>query len=54
MTDNAYKIEEMIEMESNILNIMYFDLTYPTSLRFLEIYKHYLDLDENNYLDVVI
>ena len=49
MTDNAYKIEEMIQMESDILNIMHFDLTYPTSLRFLEIYKHYLDLDENNF-----
>ena len=49
MTDNAYKIEEMIQMESDILNIIHFDLTYPTALRFLEIYKHYLDLDEINF-----
>ena len=49
MTDNAYKKEEMIKMESDILNIIHFDLTYPTSFRFLEIYKHYLDLDEINF-----
>ena len=49
MTDNAYKIEEMIQMESDILNIMQFDLCYPTSLRFLEIYRHYLELDEINF-----
>ena len=49
MTDNAYKKEEMIQMESDILNIIHFDLTYPTSFRFLEIYKHYLDLDEINF-----
>ena len=49
MTDNAYKIEEMIQMESDILNIIHFDLTYPTSLRFLEIYKHLLDLNDINF-----
>ncbi len=49
MTDNAYKIEEMIKMESDVLNIVHFNLTYPTSLRFLEIYKHILDLDDINY-----
>ena len=49
MTDNAYKTEEMIQMESDILNIIHFDLTFPTSLRFLEIYKHYLDLDDINF-----
>ena len=49
MTDNAYKIEEMVQMESDILNIIEFDLTYPTSLRFLEIYRHFLDLDEINF-----
>ena len=49
MTDNAYKTEEMIKMENDILNIVHFDLTYPTSLRFLEIYRYYLDLDEINF-----
>ena len=49
MTDNAYKIEEMIKMESDILNIVHFELTYPTSLRFLEIYRYFLDLDDINY-----
>ena len=41
MTDNTHKIEEMIQMESDILNIIHFDLIYPTALRFLEIYAHY-------------
>ena len=49
MTDNAYKIEEMIKMENDILNIVHFDLTYPTSLHFLEIYRYYLDLDDINF-----
>ena len=49
MTDNAYKIEEMIQMENDILNIIQFDLTFPTSLRFLEIFKHYLELDDINF-----
>jgi cyclin B len=49
MTDNAYKTEEMIQMESDILNIIEFDLTFPTSLRFLEIFKNYLELDEINF-----
>ena len=49
MTDNAYKIEEMIQMESDILNIIHFDLSFPTSLRFLEIFRHYLDLDDINF-----
>ena len=49
MTDNAYKKEEMIQMEGDILSILQFDLCYPTSLRFLEIYKYYLKLDELNF-----
>ena len=49
MTDNAYQAEEMIQMESDILNIIHFDLSFPTSLRFLEIYRHYLDIDQINF-----
>ena len=36
-------------MESDILNIIHFDLSFPTSLRFLEIYRHYLDIDQINF-----
>ena len=49
MTDNAYKIEEMIKMENEILGVLKFELTFPTSLRFLEIYGNFLNLDEINF-----
>ena len=49
MTDNAYKIEEMIKMENEILCVLKFDLTFPTSLRFLELYGDFLNLDEINF-----
>ena len=48
MTDNAYKIEEMIKMENEILGVLKFELTFPTSLRFLELYGNSLNLDEIN------
>ena len=48
MTDNAYKIEEMIKMENEILKVLKFELTFPTSLRFLELYGDFLNLDEIN------
>ena len=49
MTDNAYQIDEMIKMENEILGVLKFELTYPTSLRFLELYGNILNLDENNF-----
>jgi len=48
MTDNAYKIEEMIKMENEILGVLKFELSFPTSLRFLELYGDFLNLDEIN------
>ena len=48
MTDNAYKIEEMIKMENEILGMLKFELTFPTSLQFLELYGNCLNLDEIN------
>ena len=49
MTDNAYKIDEMIKMENDILGVLKFELTFPTSLRFLELYGDILNLDEINF-----
>ena len=49
MTDNAYKIDEMIRMENEILGVLKFELTFPTSLRFLELYGNVLNLDEINF-----
>ena len=36
ITDNAYTREEILEMESRMLTEFEFDLTNPTSYRFLE------------------
>ena len=49
MTDNAYKKEELIKLESDILDIIEFSMTYPTSLRFLEIYKKIFNLKEIDF-----
>jgi len=49
MTDNAYKIDEMIKMENDILGVLKFELTFPTSFRFLELYGDILNLDEINF-----
>ena len=49
MTDNAYKLEEMIKMENEILSVIKFELTIPTSLNFLKIYGTLLNLDEKNF-----
>ena len=49
MTDNAYSKEEFLKMESDILDVINYDMTYPTSLNFLEIFRYYLDLDEINF-----
>ena len=49
MTDNAYTREELVEMESDILEKIQFNMTYPTSLRFLEIFKKLLNLKEIDF-----
>ena len=36
ITDNAYSKEEILEMECRMLNEFEFDLTKPSSYRFLE------------------
>ena len=48
MTDNAYSKEDMIRMESDILNVINFNICIPSSLRFVEIYENFLNLDLNN------
>lgn len=37
ITDNAYKKEEVLQMENEIFKELEFDLTYPSSFRFFEI-----------------
>jgi len=49
MTDNAYNKEQVLQMENEILRAVNFNVTFPTSLKFLEIFKNKLNLDEKNY-----
>ena len=39
ITDNAYTKEQILECEMEILKTIDFDMTFPTSLRFLERYS---------------
>lgn len=50
ITDKAYTKEEIIEMETDILRAVNFEITITSSLRYLEYYNLYLDLDENLFL----
>lgn len=47
ITDKAYSKEEIIDMENDVLHILKFDLTIPSSFRYLELYNCYLKLDLN-------
>ena len=49
MTDNTYSKDEVLKMEYDILKKLEFNITNPSSLRFLEIYNYYLKLDNNIY-----
>lgn len=49
MTNNTYGKEELIRLESDILDKIEFNMTYPTSLRFLEIYKKIINLKEIDF-----
>lgn len=49
MTDNAYSREELLYLESDILDKIGFNLTYPTSLRFLEIFRKLLNLKDKDF-----
>jgi hypothetical protein len=45
ITDKAYNKEDVLQMEYNILNILSFDITFPTIHRFLERYMKILGDD---------
>ncbi len=38
ITDKAYTKEDVLQMEYQILNILSFDITFPTTHRFIERY----------------
>ena len=49
MTDNAYTREELMSMENDILDKIQFNMTYPTSFRFLEIFKKIINLKDIDF-----
>ena len=49
MTDDTYSKDEVLQMEYKILKKLEFNITNPSSLRFLEIYDFYLKLDNKIY-----
>lgn len=50
ITDNAYSKQDIIDMENEILSELKFDVTTPSSLRYLEIYNCYLKIDKNCFM----
>ena len=49
MTDNAYSRKQVYKMEYEILNAVKFNITFPTSLKFLELFKNKLNLKEKTF-----
>jgi len=45
ITDNAFSKNEILKKELEILAFLKYDLTFPTSLRFFEVFNVYLKLD---------
>ena len=50
ITDKAYTKEEILASERDVLDTLNYDVTLPSSLRFLEIYQVYLNLDETSFM----
>lgn len=47
--DNAYKKEEIFEMEGNILKVLNFNILSVSSFRFLDYFIQFDELGEKNY-----
>jgi len=50
ITDQAYTKEEILKIENHMLNSLEFNITTPSSFRFLELYSNYLKLDEHSFM----
>lgn len=48
VTDNSCSVQQIIRKEFEILSALKFDLTVPSSLRFYEIFNHFLKLKEKD------
>lgn len=47
ITDKAYTKEEIFNMENDILKTLDFNVTVPSSFRYMEIFNRYLKLEDN-------
>ena len=50
VTDKAYTREEVLEMEGKVLGSLMFNLTTPSSLRFLDRYSKLTGVDDRTYM----
>ena len=50
ITDQAYTKEEILKTENHMLNILEFNITTPSSFRFLEIFSVLLKMDEHSIM----
>ncbi len=50
ITDKAYTKEEILQMENEMLATLDYNVTVPSMFRYLEVYSHYLKLDETNFM----
>ena len=53
ITDNAFTKEELLQKEYEILDCLNYELTYPTPLKFFEIFNVYLQLEESDKYSVL-
>lgn len=47
ITDKAYTKEEIFQMENDMLSTLEYNITVPSSFRYMEIFNRYLKLEEN-------
>lgn len=50
MTDKAFSKQEILQMEGSILLQLNFDLTVPSSLRFIDRYTRLIAMDQKSYM----
>ena len=50
ITDKAYTKEEILQMENDMLATLQYNITVPSSLRYLELYNYHLKLDESSFM----
>ena len=50
ITDKAYTKEEILQMENDMLATLQYNITVPSSFRYLEVYNYFLKMDESSFM----